>query len=318
MKATSFQPMCGTFSPGACSATTAAGQQPQPAIAARARWRRRTAAACPGTGRGPASPPPRARPRARRGRARASRASRPAKAPTPGTTSPSAARSASWSAVSAARAPTCSSAFSTRGGCPCRNRRSPIVVTVSVPLVEGTPVSVGSMATAARSARAKALNAASIMWWALVPASTLTCRVMRAALATARKNSSASSWSKPPVAARRQVGVEVAVRAPGDVDRAGRARLVHRHRRGAVADDPGAVAQRPVERLAEDDPGVLDGVVRAGLQVAADLDVEVEPAVAGQQVEHVVEEADAGRARARAGAVEGQRERDARSPWCRG
>ena len=55
------------------------------------------------------------------------------------------------------------------------------------------------MATAARSARAKALNAASIMWWALVPASTSTWIVMRAALATARKNSSASSWSKPPV-----------------------------------------------------------------------------------------------------------------------
>ena len=33
-------------------------------------------------------------------------------------------------------------------------------------------------------------------------------------------------------------------------------------------------------------------------------DVEVEAAVAGEQVEHVVEEADAGRARARAGAVE--------------
>ena len=35
-------------------------------------------------------------------------------------------------------------------------------------------------------------------------------------------------------------------------------------------------------------------------------DVEVEPAVAGDQVEHVVEEADAGAARARARAVEAQ------------
>ena len=75
---------------------------------------------------------------------------------------------------------------------------------------------------------------------------------------------------------------------------------------------PGAVAQRAVERLAEDDPGVLDGVVRAGLEVAADRDLEVQAAVAGQQVEHVVQEAHAGGAGARAGAVEAQRERDAR------
>src|SRR4029077_663406 len=70
---------------------------------------------------------------------------------------------------------------------------------VSVPFVDGTPVSVGSIATAVRSARAVALNAASIMWWALDPASTETCSVSLALLANARKNSSASSWSKPPV-----------------------------------------------------------------------------------------------------------------------
>ena len=64
---------------------------------------------------------------------------------------------------------------------------------VSVPLVLGTPVSVGSIATAWRSARANALNAASIMWCALLPASTRRCRVSFAALESARKNSSASS-----------------------------------------------------------------------------------------------------------------------------
>ena len=63
-----------------------------------------------------------------------------------------------------------------------------------------------------------------------------------------------------------------ATNAPaGDVDRAHRARLVHRHDRVAVAVDPAAVAERRVERLAEDDPDVLDGVVRAGLQVARGL-----------------------------------------------
>src|SRR6202030_2720576 len=59
---------------------------------------------------------------------------------------------------------------------------------VSVPFVLGTPLSVGSIATAWRSARANALNDASIMWCALVPASTRTCNVSLAALASARKN----------------------------------------------------------------------------------------------------------------------------------
>src|SRR5206468_11779874 len=71
---------------------------------------------------------------------------------------------------------------------------------VSVPFVLGTPVSVGSMAIAARSARAKALNSASIMWCAFVPASSVRWTVSFAFETTARKNSSASSWSKPPVA----------------------------------------------------------------------------------------------------------------------
>ena len=67
--------------------------------------------------------------------------------------------------------------------------------------------------------------------------------------------------------------------------------------------------ERLVEGAAEHDPGVLDGVVRAGLQVALGSNVEIEPAVAGDRVEQVVEEADPGRADAGAGAVERQRER---------
>src|SRR4051794_8281710 len=79
------------------------------------------------------------------------------------------------------------------------DRRRARAHAVSVPFVDGTPASVGSIATAARSARANALKAASIMWWAFVPASTVRWRVSRALLDTARKNSSVSSWSKPPV-----------------------------------------------------------------------------------------------------------------------
>ena len=82
------------------------------------------------------------------------------------------------------------------------------------------------------------------------------------------------------------------------------------HDRVAEAADAGAVAERLVERLPERDAGVLDGVVRAGLEVALDLHVEVEQAVARDRVEQVVEEADPGAALARARAVEVQRQLD--------
>ena len=108
--------------------------------------------------------------------------------------------------------------------------------------------------------------------------------------------------------ARRQLRLEQREGTAGDVDRAARARLVHRHRRRAVAGDARAVAQRLVERLAEHDRRVLGGVVRARLQIARDRHVEIQPPVPREQVEHVVEKAHAGRARARAGAVETERE----------
>ncbi len=73
---------------------------------------------------------------------------------------------------------------------------------------------------------------------------------------------------------------------------------------------PDAVAQRLVQGLAEADPDVLDGVVGAGLQIAAGLHGEIEAAVARQQVEHVVEEPDAGVALALAVAVQRQRQVD--------
>ena len=49
-----------------------------------------------------------------------------------------------------------------------------------VPFALGTPITRESTATAARSARATALNWASTMWWGSRPASTRTCRAMPA------------------------------------------------------------------------------------------------------------------------------------------
>src|SRR5205807_709557 len=75
----------------------------------------------------------------------------------------------------------------------------PAAAHFSVPLVLGIPDSRGSTSIAAASARAAALNAASIMWWTLLPASSVTCMVSRALVASARKNSLVSSWSKLPI-----------------------------------------------------------------------------------------------------------------------
>ena len=61
-------------------------------------------------------------------------------------------------------------------------------------------VAPGSTSTAARSARANALNDASTMWCPFVPASIWTWSVSFAAPAIARKNSSARSVSKPSIA----------------------------------------------------------------------------------------------------------------------
>ena len=150
-------------------------------------------------------------------------------------------------------------------------RRSGRLMRSASPSCSARPSRWGRCATAWRSARANALKAASIMWWALLPASTRRCRVSLALLASARKNSSVSSCSKPPVAPGGSSASNSVNGPPGDVDRAARPRLVHGHGRGAVAGDPRAVAERLVERLAEHDRGVLGGVVGAGLQVAADL-----------------------------------------------
>src|SRR5262249_62151665 len=64
---------------------------------------------------------------------------------------------------------------------------------------------------------------------------------------------------------------------------------------GAVAGDAGTIGERLVDRLAEADCDVLGRVVRSGLQVAGGLELQAESPVAGEQLEHVIEEADPGR-----------------------
>ena len=62
----------------------------------------------------------------------------------------------------------------------------------------------------------------------------------------------------------------------------------------AVAADALLVAHGLVDRLAQRDAHVLDGVVAVDVQVALGLDVQVDQAMAGDLVEHVIEKTDAG------------------------
>ena len=55
---------------------------------------------------------------------------------------------------------------------------------------------------------------------------------------------------------------------------------------------PALVAERLGDRLAERDAAILHRVVLVDMQVARHLDGEVEEAVAGEELEHMVEEAD--------------------------
>ena len=69
-------------------------------------------------------------------------------------------------------------------------------------------------------------------------------------------------------AVERPLDVELAVRAAADVDGDRGERFVERDERVGHADDAAPVAERLVERLADGDADVLDGVVLVDVEVA--------------------------------------------------
>ena len=81
-------------------------------------------------------------------------------------------------------------------------------------------------------------------------------------------------------------------------------RFVHGHVHVGIAGDAPHVAQRLLDGLAERDSDIFGSVVLVDVQVASGLDGEVDPGVACEEIEHVVEEADPGLDRGRAAAVE--------------
>ena len=177
----------------------------------------------------------------------------------------------------------------------------------------GTPVMRGSGSTAIRSARAVALKTASLMWWLLRPWCATTCRLNRPLAATACQKSSTSSLSKSPILAVLNGDLkDQEVAAARDRAAAGDQRLFHRQREVAVAADAGLVAQRLPQGLAQADAHVLDRVMLVDVQVALGTHRQIAGRVLGQQRQHVIEEADAGRDLGLAGAVEVQLQIDRR------
>ena len=87
-------------------------------------------------------------------------------------------------------------------------------------------------------------------------------------------------------------------------------RLVHGQVHIGVAGDAAHVAERLLHRLAERDADVFGGVVVIDVEVAGGLHRDVDPGMARQQVEHVIEKADPGRDRGLAAAVEIDGDRD--------
>ena len=166
----------------------------------------------------------------------------------------------------------------------------------NVPLVEGTPPP--STRSASRSARAVPLNDASRTWWVFLPVTRRRCNVIPDAVTKARQNSSASCGSNGGAAERRHVGSEAHV-----VGEIGPARDVERHLDERLVEGQGDRREAPDarlvpeclgQRLAEHDADVLHGVVGVDMEVARGLDREVEPSVASELGEHVVEERDPG------------------------
>jgi hypothetical protein len=61
----------------------------------------------------------------------------------------------------------------------------------------------------------------------------------------------------------------------------------------AVAANAAFVAQRLLDRLAQGDADVLDGVMGVDVQIALGFDLQIDQAVAGDLIEHVIEEGQA-------------------------
>jgi hypothetical protein len=82
-------------------------------------------------------------------------------------------------------------------------------------------------------------------------------------------------------------------RPAAQIDNRPRERFVHRHISRSEADDPTLVTKRFRESLSKCQCDIFDRVMRVYVEVTGACHFEIKKSVAGKQVEHVIEKADA-------------------------
>ena len=84
-------------------------------------------------------------------------------------------------------------------------------------------------------------------------------------------------------------------RAAAEIDRDYREGFIHGEYEVSGAVDAFAIAESLGEQLADHDAGVFDCVMLVDVEIAFGRELEIEGAVFGEELQHVIEEADAGR-----------------------
>src|SRR5450631_4227841 len=100
--------------------------------------------------------------------------------------------------------------------------------------------------------------------------------------------------------------------APAEVDGSNRQSLIHRHEKVSGAENAALIAEGPIKGLAECNADVFDGVVLIHIEITNTRQREIEGAVTGEKLKHVIEEADARRDFILAAAFNGELYRNAR------
>jgi hypothetical protein len=106
--------------------------------------------------------------------------------------------------------------------------------------------------------------------------------------------------------ARAYFGLNGKRRAAAEVDGGDGQRLVHGHEEISGAQNAAFVAERAIEGLAQRDAHIFNGVVLIDVEIAVAPELEIECAVAREELKHVIEKADAGRDFVLAAAFDGE------------
>ena len=103
---------------------------------------------------------------------------------------------------------------------------------------------------------------------------------------------------------RGDLGVADAVGSATEIDGGCGQRFVHRHQEISGAQDAALVAEGLHDRFTERDASIFDGVMLIDVEIAFRFQTEIEGAMTRDEIEHVIEKANAGRNARRAAAVQ--------------